>query len=775
MSYRSTFIDSPLSDSVFLLGIPLIALGGAMTLLHFNIVTLAAFVGFTAIYTGAHHLPGLLRAYGTREILEANRTRLILAPVLIFSLILFLEFKGLRAYIVVLWFFNWWHTARQNYGLLRIYERKAMPAVSGSVKLDMISIVVWHFTASELLSDDMRFELAQHLFNLNIHNAALVSSGLWVLRGVGIGASTVLLVLYVRNSVAQFRANKTVAINKQIFLLVTYGFYFLMFSMVMEDMATSVESFYHNTQYVFFAWIMQRRLGEKSAQFNGLGALFSMKNRGGAVLAYVGVVAGWGILVGGSIKPRIEVQQVVPMFNAFYATAAFLHYYTDSFIWKARSRELSSVLSLKGGAGVELSPRSFAFSFAEIAAWILIPIGIVTMATNPQNRSHEGVRQNANLARFSEEALRYRERWPQAAIAAVNVGDFLASGDEPSKSIEWYERGVALRPDYADAWQALGHVYSTEHDPEKAAAAYEEAVALDPTFKGSFNNLGIAYSLLGDFNKARAAYEHAISLDPAYLDACLNLASLFAERGDLDTARTGYQRVLSLDPASAEALAALGKIAAQLGQFDVADKYFSELIRRFPDEPQGYLLLGKIGLSRQDFASAERNLSAAVARNPRLPEARLMLANFYMTQSEPERALKEVEALIDIDPGRAAGYIVKSQVLMNFHRLREAATALEEAARLEPANAEAHGNLGSVYAKLNRGEDAKQHLQKAVVLDPNYSDAYYELALLWEKKGDRSVAMMYLNQAVAHGNHAAARKRLQELMAETTGGKTGND
>src|SRR5215510_10328370 len=141
--YRSTFIASPASDTVFLLGIPLIALGGVLLLLHFNIITVAAFVGLTAIFTGAHHLPGFLRAYGTSEIFQANRGRLILAPLFIFSLILFLEFKGLRGYIVVLWFFNWWHTAMQNYGLLRIYERKAMPAAAYSVKLDLISIIVW--------------------------------------------------------------------------------------------------------------------------------------------------------------------------------------------------------------------------------------------------------------------------------------------------------------------------------------------------------------------------------------------------------------------------------------------------------------------------------------------------------------------------------------------------------------------------------------------------------------------------------------------------------
>src|SRR5215471_2239886 len=285
MSYRNTFIASPVSDSVFLLGIPLLTLSGVILLLRFNLISLAIFVGFTAIYTGAHHLPGFLRAYGTREVFEANRARLILAPVLIFSVILFFESRGLRAYIVVLWFFNWWHTAMQNYGLLRIYDRKAMKPVSYTAKLDLIAIIVWHFTASELLSDDMRFEMARHLYDLNVVNSRFVSWSLTGLLWLGITASVVLLVLYVRNSIALFRENATVAVNKQIFLLVTYGVYLYMFRHFTEDISTSVESFYHNTQYLFFVWIMQRRLAERSApstthaSFNRIGALFSVKNQ----------------------------------------------------------------------------------------------------------------------------------------------------------------------------------------------------------------------------------------------------------------------------------------------------------------------------------------------------------------------------------------------------------------------------------------------------------------------------------------------------------------
>jgi tetratricopeptide (TPR) repeat protein len=767
MSYRTTFISSPASDAVFLLGIPVIALGGVLSLLHFNLITVAAFVGFTAIFTGAHHLPGFLRAYGTREIFDANRGRLIVAPVLIFSLLLFLEVKGLRGYIVVLWFFNWWHTAMQNYGLLRIYERKSLSPVSYSVKLDLLSIVVWHFTASELLSDDMRFTLAQHLYNLNVVEPAFVSTALWALRWVGIAASAVLLVLYIRNTISQFRENATVAINKQIFLFMTYGLYFGLFYYFMEDLSTSVESFYHNTQYVFFAWIMQRRLSEKAAgasasTFNWVGALFSIRDKKIAVFGYVALVGAYGYLIGGSIKPRIQTETIIPAFNVLVATLAFLHYYTDSFIWKARSREMSSVLGLKG-AGLQLSRRTYGFSVAEVGAWILVPIALATFLSNPQNPAHRNVRENAALAAFSAEVLQDRAHWQKAAIASVDVGDYLSAGSDPKQSLAWYERAVAIRPDYADAYQALGHFYSFEGNIEKAAEAYEKAIALDGSFKASFNNLGNAYAGMGNYEKARKAYERAAALDPDFADAVLNLGNLQANQGEFKAAQASFERVLQLQPNSADALRGLGQISTKEGRFPEAEDYFKRLIQIDPNKSEGYLLLGQFYQSQNNLAEAEQQFKLAIAHDENSRDAHFLLASLYAVNKRPTEAIQHIDSIIAFKPSDPDGYIAKSQLLVMQGLLTEATAPLEEVLRLAPSNAGVHGNLGSIYSKLGRLDVALTHLQEAVRIDPTFADAYFELAQIFEKRRDLSIATMYLNQAARYGN-SAAKQKLQDLL-----------
>jgi tetratricopeptide (TPR) repeat protein len=694
MPYRDSFISSPVSDAFFLLGCPLFVLSGLVLLLHYNAVTLTAFVIFTAIYTGAHHLPGFFRAYGTREIFNANRVRLIVAPVLLLSLLAYMEFRGLRGYIVVLWFFNWWHTAMQNYGLMRVYERKVLPAMKGSVMLDMATLLVWHFTASEVFSDDMRFDLSQHLFNLGVSNAMFVSSALWILRWTGIVASVILAALYIRNLIVQFRSNATIAINKQIFLITTYGLYFFMFSHYTKDISTSVESFFHNTQYLFFVWVMQRRLAQKGdvgRAFNWFGSLFSIRSAGVAVLVYGGAIAAWGYLMGGSIKPRIAPETVLPVFNALYATSAFLHYYTDSFIWKARTRQISATLGLKGGGGVEMSRSAFGFSLAEMSAMILVPIVLATALTNPKNRSHQSLRENASLAAFSSQLLTDRARWPGAAVAAVDVGDSMELSD-PARSVEWYRRAVAARPDYADAYQALGHAYSRQNQFIEAAEAYEKAVALDPTFVASFNNLGNAYAASGQPALARLAYQHALALDPDFAPAYLNLGYAEAGLGDRSAARTAFEKARDLDPEAFDAPA--------------------------------YMTLGKIQFESGDFADAEESLNRTIT----------------------------------LAPAQAAGYIGMSQVYVAEQKFDEALALLEQGIKVEPSSGEAHAALGALYEKRGRTDEALKEFEESVRLDPALPSAYFAMADIWEKKGDRALTLKYLNDAAAYDPLAARKR-----------------
>ena len=57
---------------------------------------------------------------------------------------------------------------------------------------------------------------------------------------------------------------------------------------------------------------------------------------------------------------------------------------------------------------------------------------------------------------------------------------------------------------------------------EEALASYDKAIALKPDYAEAFNNRGIALRQLKRFDEALASYDKAIALKPDYADAFNN-------------------------------------------------------------------------------------------------------------------------------------------------------------------------------------------------------------------------------------------------------------
>ena len=107
---------------------------------------------------------------------------------------------------------------------------------------------------------------------------------------------------------------------------------------------------------------------------------------------------------------------------------------------------------------------------------------------------------------------------------------------DPARAIAAYERAIAGRPDFADAYNNLGRVFHERHEQHgrgEAAAPlalaeshYRLALCLDPEVALYWFNLGVSVEDQGRTAEAIAAYERALSLDPHLADAHFNLARL---------------------------------------------------------------------------------------------------------------------------------------------------------------------------------------------------------------------------------------------------------
>jgi tetratricopeptide (TPR) repeat protein len=114
-----------------------------------------------------------------------------------------------------------------------------------------------------------------------------------------------------------------------------------------------------------------------------------------------------------------------------------------------------------------------------------------------------------------------------------------AEATDPVSARAAYERAIAGRRDFADAYNNLGRIEHEALAPaneDEAArrsrlarveSLYRLAICADPSIALYWFNLGVVVEDQGRIAEAIAAYEHALSLDARLADAHFNLARLY--------------------------------------------------------------------------------------------------------------------------------------------------------------------------------------------------------------------------------------------------------
>jgi len=137
------------------------------------------------------------------------------------------------------------------------------------------------------------------------------------------------------------------------------------------------------------------------------------------------------------------------------------------------------------------------------------------------------------------------------------LGDLFMKGPRRlyDQAIEAYQKAIALRPHFADAYVGLGDARAAKGDHEGALAEYNRALAVDASSARVHLSMGkIYYNDKGLYYEAVASYRKAIDIDPQLLEARMGLGEIFEEKGLYKDAITEYQKVVDADPGHTGAL-----------------------------------------------------------------------------------------------------------------------------------------------------------------------------------------------------------------------------
>ena len=260
---------------------------------------------------------------------------------------------------------------------------------------------------------------------------------------------------------------------------------------------------------------------------------------------------------------------------------------------------------------------------------------------------------------------------------------------ELRKSIEYYNRAVALDPNYALAYAGLSYAYSVQ-------GAFE---ALPPS---------------DTLPKAKQAAERALKLDDTLAEAhtALGGVELFYER-DWPRARAQFERAIELDPS-------------------------------FPDSHQLYGYYWEV-VGQLD--KAEEALKDAQKLGPLMPIISMDLANLDYYERRYDEAINLYRKAQEIDPDFIPLPFFIGQTYERKGAYSEAISECETALALRKDDPSVLSTLAYAYAQDGRGDEASATLKKLTSLLKQRYVSPFLMGLAFAGLGDNDQAMIWLNKA----------------------------
>jgi len=259
------------------------------------------------------------------------------------------------------------------------------------------------------------------------------------------------------------------------------------------------------------------------------------------------------------------------------------------------------------------------------------------------------------------------------------------------KGIEYFNKAIAIDPNYALAYDGLAYIYyaATWNEPYKKTMAKGRALAkkaleIDPTLAEAHTSLGVIHTWLDyDWTAAEREFKRALALNPNYASAHLwyGFLLLVVERFDESIAEA--TRAIELDPLSAEANTILGALF------------------------------------------------------------------FYMHRYD--EAMQQLRTTTDLEPGYWFAHLYLARVLEKKGDIPAAIAELEKTRLMEGAAWEVWSALGYAYALLGKKDEAKKIIVELKEESKRSYVPLYNIATIYAGLGEKDQAFEYLHKEYEQG------------------------
>jgi tetratricopeptide (TPR) repeat protein len=313
----------------------------------------------------------------------------------------------------------------------------------------------------------------------------------------------------------------------------------------------------------------------------------------------------------------------------------------------------------------------------------------------------------------------------EAAEAQARAGNFAGAETEYTAIL-------------AEAYRAVGKIYSAQQKHKQAIAAVESAALYQPASVETLLDLAITYFDAGLFDKALQPLNQAIAINPQSPSAHSMLGKTYFALREYEKAAAELKVALELGSNDFDTSFTLAIAYLQQRQFTDARQVFDGMLQHLGDQPELHVVIGRAFRVAGRLPEAIDEFKKAIALNPTLARVHDNLALAYLMNEGASRlddAEREFKTELASNPDEYfANYYLG--IVYIFQRKWEPAIAvLKNASRVQADNPDPYFQLGQAYQELEKHDEAIEVLKKSIDLNPDLAHnkfqvttAHYRLA-----------------------------------------------
>lgn len=314
----------------------------------------------------------------------------------------------------------------------------------------------------------------------------------------------------------------------------------------------------------------------------------------------------------------------------------------------------------------------------------------------------------------------------QKAAAAQAAGQM-------DTTISYYQRALALRPEWEEGWRNLGTLCYASARYADAAIALKNAAAINGRNGNVWALLGLSEFETKDYKNSLIHLERGRDLGFAGNAAAVqvaryHLAILLNRNGEFDRATELLTPESGSGPLEEEVKFALGIALLRIPQLPDELDHANESLVRLAGETAALL-------SESKYDKAFSKFEQLVKMNSRTPYLHYAYGSALASASRYDEAEEQLSEETKITPGSALPYLRRSTIALQLRNADRARQLAQRAVELAPKSAEGHYLLGRSWLELGKIEDSLKELETARNLAPNSPEVRFALARSYSKAG----------------------------------------